>query len=195
MFLPSRPRLHCPQVRKADPGWLVAVAGFGEGLSFGAGATFEPVWLVYNEKATGDTVTFSWKQLAGGVFVVLTYVQIGAGYALAIGDINMKVTIGGSVVLDMDETFSIGLVHVMALGKYPFALGSLVFFPAVGVEYSICLSGNIAGTDFDSEDRKDFTDLFALGGAGIDIAVSRNVYVRILGLFGLQLDRQTVHRC
>ena len=168
----------------------VAVTGFGEGfLSAGVGATFEPVWWRLKEKPTGDTGTFSWSQLGGGAFVDLTYAQIGASYAMAVGDLKYKEKFGGMVFEDQ-QTFSLGLVQLTALGKYPFHLGSLVIFPAAGVEYNLCVSGKAGGVEFDAEDKKDFSNLFVLAGAGVDFAVAPKIYVRVLALFGYNLTAE-----
>jgi opacity protein-like surface antigen len=72
------------------------------------------------------------------------------------------------------------------LGKYPINLGSIVLFPAVGINYRATLvvkdnNGN------ELDDPGDYSALSVLLGAGLDYGIGENLYLRGEVLYGIRL--------
>ncbi|GHV88013.1 hypothetical protein AGMMS50267_03730 [Spirochaetia bacterium] len=145
------------------------------------------------------------------------YVYTDTGGATSYTTINDQSFFGG--YLFFDATYveaSIGLsssksggsqtdMQFSLLGKYPFSVGSVVFFPMLGVEYNMILAkengyGDKFGTQYyswyfyddgtETSEKVDISDLntfwFKLG-VGSDIPLSNKIYLRGEYLFGLAI--------
>jgi hypothetical protein len=58
----------------------------------------------------------------------------------------------------------INFLGLSAFIKYPFRLGTTYLFPVLGAEYVLALSGNIMDIEINAVQKRDFSDLYALGG-------------------------------
>ena len=114
----------------------------------------------------------------------MTYLQIEVGYRMFHG---AHETDTGYPDTDLDK-FSGSWVSFAAYGKIPLPLGSITFFPMVGVEYDSTLSGTFSdGTEWDSQTKSDQNEFWIKGGLGLDISVSPQVYIRPEFLVGYKL--------
>jgi len=106
---------------------------------------------------------------------------------------------GKSKYKNTSAFFSLGL-----LGKYPIELGSFTLFPMLGFEYNIFMSGKysseVNGVEVSSEkgsrsdlgDESSANDMFILQlGAGADINLTDNIYLRPSLLWGIDLHRNS----
>jgi len=86
-------------------------------------------------------------------------------------------------------------VNIGVLGKYPITAGRLKYYPVLGLEYAVSLSGRLKYADgteyvFDAVDnRPAATALSAFGvklGGGVDFGLNDRLYLRAEALYGVR---------
>ena len=100
---------------------------------------------------------------------------------------SYKIVSGGTTTYPApsDDHYAWGFLSFSVLGKYPFAVGPVTIFPLAGIEYdAILYRHDETGATLSTEGLGQFW--FRIG-AGSDITVYRNLYIRPIALFGLKL--------
>ncbi len=163
-------------------GLLITASAFAQwNISAGPVLYYSPFlqYESFNNAALGMDYDFSatFHMLEAGAVLDATYLQVGISVAFFLGGtysmegeyLGSPVDISGE---DLKNT-SITLLNISLLGKYPIELGSAVFWPAIGFQYSVKLAFEISGTDFtDTADALD--DFYILAGFGVDFPVAEN---------------------
>jgi hypothetical protein len=121
-----------------------------------------------------------------GAFADVTYAEVAVSLTSQIGNTRGEASGTGWGASVSGGEFDSQLLNLSAraLGKYPFTFGSLSVFPLVGVEYSANLSAkNVTAPSKASDFNAFYLDL----GAGLDYALTDKLYLRVEGLWGLNL--------
>jgi hypothetical protein len=122
-----------------------------------------------------------------GAFFDATYVQLSVGYAFTVAKSKVKITAGSSS-LESEGEVQANWMDIQALGKYPFkVVENIEVFPLVGIEYLHALSRKEEGTTIPEDSLKYLRDWYLLFGAGVDIGVAKNIYIRPSVLYGINL--------
>jgi hypothetical protein len=106
-----------------------------------------------------------------GGFFDATYVEIGLDFIFGSFKPNARGYTGDFELASTQFGFSI-------LGKFPFTIGPVAFFPLAGIDYQIFLSGKSNGSTLDrgdlSGDYGDMYDAFSLVlGLGLDFNLNK----------------------
>jgi len=158
-------------------------------VSIGIGGLFD--WSFNNGaelKYDNDKYYSGFRNLSFGGFIFfdLTYVEVEAGFTYGLlasveeTPSDSKTTKAGSVMQ----------VGASILGKYPFGFGKVTFFPLIGASYNAVLTAKDKdGSDYyDSlaESNKYLSQFGLLGGAGIDIDLTRSAFLRIEAMYHIR---------
>lgn len=130
--------------------------------------------------------------LGFGAFVDATYVRLSLDYGMALSrPAMMKVVVDGdadSESVDLPDDYSLSLLNIGLLGKYPISLGTITLWPALGILYSMVLSMDADGDgEADDLDDLDLNDFYISFGGGADISITSSLYVTISALFSWNL--------
>jgi hypothetical protein len=156
-------------------------------MSVGAGLGLEPESRRALDEAADTTETWRWTELVPSAFFDLTYAQIGLGYGLGVGRYK-QITQVGATTTEVERDYSLGFLQLSLLGQYPFIVKKLRLFPAAGFVFRVCLTGSMNGVEFDGTDKADFSNIHLQLGGGADYDLSETAYVRLLALFGINLN-------
>ncbi|MBN2533942.1 MAG: hypothetical protein JXB88_13715 [Spirochaetales bacterium] len=152
--------------------------------------------LVYELKYGLDE--YKWKTtntdtiLEFGAFVTSTYARLTVSYAMSLGGFEELRTVddGDETVTTTGypEDYTMSILNVELLGKYPIKLGSVVIWPAAGILYSMVLRLNL-GNGGEDEDLTNYTlnDLYLSFGCGADFTMTGNFFVTANALFSFNL--------
>jgi hypothetical protein len=164
---------------------VVAAGGvFAQGLALSAGAGGLFSYNFGGGVMDGDD-GISMPYLGGGFFAFFdaTYAEVNVG--MDFGSVTNK---GEGAMADFmdDVKSSVTNLNIGVLGKYPISLGSVVLFPAVGINYRATLGvKDEDGNEMD--DPGDFSALSILLGAGLDYGIGEKLYLRGEVLYGIRL--------
>jgi hypothetical protein len=167
---------------------LLCLATFAFAFDIGLGAS----GTYYMSSLKADMLGIPTETLITGIpinfmaFADAGYLQVSAGYRI-LNNYHLKGFANGVLVSEGDATFSLNYVSFAAYGKLPIGLGSITFFPMIGVEYDRAISGTSGGVTMTSQDLSDATEFWIKGGLGADIAVSPAFYVRPELIVGYKL--------
>lgn len=135
-------------------------------------------------------LNYSYQAISLRAFCDLTYVLLSVGYRTGVSRFTETVNaMGASASADFD--FSIDLLELRALAKYPFRVYSLTIWPMAGIEFADCLNGTVQGVNFSDQIKKDYSDISIIAGLGIEFKLSRQFYFRpsIIGGYNLTSQR------
>ncbi|TCW61890.1 hypothetical protein C5O22_03975 [Treponema sp. J25] len=154
-------------------------------MSFGLAGGFSPVWLKY------ESSSLKWERTDNtasvGVFFDATYVQLSVRYAFTVAKSKATATSGG-ITLESEGEVQANWLDIQALGKYPFkVMENIQAFPLVGIEYLYALSRKEESVTFPEDSLKYLRDWYLLVGAGVDIGLAKNIYIRPSVLYGINL--------
>jgi hypothetical protein len=121
-------------------------------------------------------------------FFDISYVEIGLYYAF--GSITQVVKYDGDK--ETDKGGNLGQFGFSLLGKYPIEAGSLVIWPALGVDYNMVLSYKYEGEKVlgDESASKWMSQFGILAGLGLDISITEKLFFRGSGMFHLRLPNK-----
>jgi TolB-like protein len=167
---------------------------FGIDISVGVGAIYAGGF--------GGGVAWSDGQVSmpysgGGVYLFVSHTYATAHAAYLSGGGRWESDNRYNDKYDLPNTQRIDL-NIGILGKYPITLWeNISVFPAAGLDYSVCASAKLVRNDgslytFNGKDGRqhatdDLNELWVRLGAGADIDINRNVYMRGEILYGTRL--------
>ena len=143
-----------------------------------AGVTVQYDHYNFTDSNSGISATDDRGNVAFGVFLDAIYLRAAVQYQRTLSG-TLAVSGYGSAAYP--SGFSISFVNFQVLAKYPFALGSVTFWPAVGMRYSHPLTMQIGGVDYLSDPNIDVADLYVSFGGGLDFSSGST----IIGIFAL----------
>ena len=180
-------------------GGAFAQMSFGGGvlldMSFGNGAK----WKVGNTEYKSNTNNTSF---GGFVFFDANYVEVDVSFAYG----SLRHVISPSIAGNdrNDNGGNVLQLGFSVLGKYPIHLGSLTVFPLVGINYNAVLSAKGPGLNkFESkypdpaDPKKDISVMSEssqfgiLGGIGLDVPFSNNLFFRAEALINLRFANKS----
>jgi len=167
------------------------------GNNFGGGVKLSVPFL-------GTLLEVTTPYAGGGFYGFLDaqYVEVSAGLMFCGGKTKVK----GDLFFDFDDDdfwdddddfwdddiefkTSGMLLNIGVLAKYPIAKSeSMTFFPAAGIEYSVCLSQKLE--DIKNDDAGDHSRLWFKFGGGADFALGEKAYLRTTLLYGIGLKNK-----
>jgi hypothetical protein len=120
-----------------------------------------------------------------GGFFDATYVEIGLDFIFGSFKPSSRKYFGDFELKSTQFGFSI-------LAKYPFTLGPMMFFPLVGIDYQIFLSGEANSDTLSRDDLGTYDDMydafsFAVG-VGLDYNLGGKLYLRGEALVNFKKD-------
>jgi opacity protein-like surface antigen len=158
-------------------------------LGFGGGSEIRIVVRGDGIINTENPVTTG---LGGFAFLDLTFARLGVAFGGGRTTTTHEVTILDQSAGDSpgapphEATTTFSALDLSLLAKYPFPLGAFTLFPLLGIDYRLVLSvKNEAGVELDKPG--DYSSLWFQGGAGLDFALTRVLYLRCELLYGLRL--------
>ncbi|MDR2591651.1 MAG: hypothetical protein LBC59_02455 [Chitinispirillales bacterium] len=163
----------------------VIANGFGGGLAWPGG---ERIGMPYS--VTGAYLFFD-----------AVYAELFFGYAAGDGQW------GSNSVRDKKELPSMPRAYINAgvFCKYPFRSPRITFFPLIGMEYGLSISGSLKFRNhneeipFDGQDNKpaaaSLSSLWGKFGAGFDFAMGKSVYLRTEAVYGVRGSNAFEHFC
>jgi len=160
---------------------FVAAGAFAQG-SIGGGLLFD--YSGNNGVSTsipsfGDLYS-GYRMTSFGGFIFYDYTYVEATVSFAYGSITTVMDVlGTSATEDGGSATQLGFT---LLGKYPIKLGSITFFPLLGINYNMVVSAS----DADGNSIDDAMDLSQFGiqtGVGLDFNLTESLYFRAEGLF------------
>ena len=163
-------------------------AGQGIGISAGAGGIMTGSFgggLEGTVLGIKSTVKLPYSGGGGYLFLDTTYAEFSFGF---LGSGGKTEATGAGIVSGMGDMSYVSL-NFGLLAKYPLALtGNLRFFPVLGIEFQRMLSVKSGDTKVDSLGREssDFNSFWFRAGAGLDLALTRNLYARLEALYGIR---------
>jgi opacity protein-like surface antigen len=138
-------------------------------------------------------------QTIGGLHAYFdaSFVEVGIGLGFGTGKWSGKLLLDGEEhyvegwtnISTLDYSFT--TFEISMLGKYnvPVREGMEVF-PAIGVEYSLCITADSDDKTDKKRDATDYSQFLIKLGVGYDYALSGNVYIRVLALYGIGLPNK-----
>jgi hypothetical protein len=139
------------------------------------------------------------------LFLDATFVQVAVDLGFGSGKYSSDFLVDGNPVpgysSTSDDLFSSTNLGISLLGKYNIPIREgMEAFPAVGVEYNLCLSTQVKdGTTKETSSYKDENGKDASGdfsqfaiklGVGYDYTINEKVFCRVLALYGLGFPTQ-----
>ena len=168
----------------------LATGAFATDVSFGIGASASYYSSDFTESFAGLTGDSAITKIPFNfiAYADMTYLQVAVGYRMFRGA-HEKDTNPISGVSETDfNRFSASYVSFAAYGKFPLQLGSVIFFPMIGVEYDMVIAGTYNdGTAWTSQTKSDQSEFWIKGGIGLDVPVSPQLYVRPELILGYKL--------
>ena len=175
---------------------MVTAGAFAFNLSVGGGLLFD-LSLNNGTKVDGVNNSIQNTSFGGFAFFDATYVEIDMSFAYGL----LKYNYSYDGMSRSGDYGNIMQLNFGVLGKFPFNLGVITLFPLLGVNYNVALSGKYASGvlisdglyyyDAGGESIENPMELMSqlgfLGGAGVDIFLSRSLYLRGEALFQLRL--------
>jgi hypothetical protein len=152
-----------------------------ERIGLGFLGSFAPLEGVYQTVAPPDGATnsaYTYETLGARMFFDFVYGEASAAYKAAITQLNTSVTASGTST-SQSVPFSVSVINVRLIGKYPFHLGFLTLFPLIGVAGDFCLSGSLNNASFTNDDKSDLSPWRILAGLGGDFTITQDLFVRI----------------
>lgn len=157
-------------------------------MSVGLTGGFSPVSIKYEDPSGSMEMTDN--AVSVGAFFDATYVQLSVGYAFTVAKSKVTITSGG-ITVGAEGEVQANWMDIQVFGKYPFkVVENIQVFPLVGIEYLHALSRNEEGITFPEDSLKYLRDWYLLFGAGVDIGVAKNIYIRPSVLYGFNLTAQ-----
>ena len=171
----------------------------GSWFSVGAGGCFLNDFGGGVEWGSGERMAMPYYGKGAYLFLDAAYAEISAGYAGGSGKwLSASVSNKGGLPTMRREYVNFGL-----LAKYPFSWGIVKYFPLLGVDYGLSVSGRVetaGGYDYEFDggsgeggdwrgERPGSDALSALWfkfGGGVDIDLGSRLYLRIAALYGLR---------
>lgn len=136
----------------------------------------------YTVSSSGVSFTDDRNNLVIGAFFDAIYARFIAEYQTMLSGTQSLAGISA----DYPSNSSISFVNLIALGKYPFQLGTTALWPAIGIRYSIPLTYTVSGTNYLSNSNADVADLYVCLGGGVDFALG-SVIVGLSAFYDLSL--------
>lgn len=175
---------------------VVCVTVFAQiDVSAGAHAGYLYADFTYKYKEDADNyLVFSQVDnvLGFGAFVDATYVRLNAEYAMSLNATQKTVLcVAGSKSessADSPDGYSMHLLNVFLLGKYPIALGPVTIWPTAGALYSMLLSWDNNGDGVDDDlSTVARNDVYVVAGCGIDFPITQQIFLTGSALFNWDL--------
>jgi hypothetical protein len=160
--------------------FLLAVSFAFAETSAGVVVTYTPLegdyqTVLYNGSTLTDNLTF--ELLGFKAFVDFTYVEASIGLDTSVGNLNESATYLG-VSGSQNFPWSVTILNIRLIGKYPFKLGSGALYPLVGLEKYFCLSGSESNVSFTSDEISDASPWWLMVGFGGDTNIAPKIYLR-----------------
>jgi len=166
-------------------------------LSAGGGAFFgSDFGGGFKASMMGESMSVETPYFGGGVygFFDLTYAELSIGYFMGQGKMKAKgMSDDGD---DSSETSKLQSLNFGVLLKYPFQISEkFTIFPLLGIDYQSVLSAKIDGKDIDEYTEgefkaKDFSALWFKFGAGADLSLTDQIYLRLNLLYGIRTENK-----
>jgi hypothetical protein len=159
-------------------------AGAGAAMTFGFGGGVE--W------PGGERVAMPYSAIGGYLFFDAVFAELAFGFATGSGQWTSENSESRDALPYMTRTY----INIGVFGKYPLIMRRATLFPLLGFDYEYVVSGGIKFAEGGDEAKLDGGDgkpeastlsnfWFKLG-AGVDFAVSRNIYLRGELIYGLR---------
>jgi len=170
-------------------GVLVSGSAYTQ-FSIGFGGTFTSAFDGgYEVSYMGIKAGLEVPYKGGGFYTFFDAKYAEASLGLFFGTIEMKPTgvsavLGDGISINIDVTS----LNIGFLGKFPFNLGPVTIFPAVGIEYNPVLAVKYEIPEMDQLlDADDFSNFWIKFGGGLDVALLEKLYLRGTILYGIRL--------
>jgi opacity protein-like surface antigen len=126
----------------------------------------------------------------GGIKVFFDFVYIETGLGITFGGGTTQYANPSAefypnepTTIDVERSFT--ALNFSLLGKYPIEItDNMLIFPAAGIDYMLVLSGKNGETDIVNAD--DDSAMWFKFGIGMDIAVSKAMFIRPMLLYGVR---------
>jgi len=164
---------------------LTAGGAFGQAkLSIGGGGYFTAAFGGgFKASAGEESAGMEFPYSGGGAFIFVDANYIEASIGFLYGAFSITGTgLSKSSSLDID----INSIALGVLGKYPINLGSIILFPAAGIEYNMVTSGKTGNVTI--SDAADLSHLWIKFGVGADFNLSSHLYIRATALYGIRFS-------
>jgi len=163
---------------------LAAGGAFGQTkLSVGGGGYFTAAFGGGFEASAGEvSAGMEFPYSGGGAFVFFDANYLEASIGFFLGTFSVA---GTGLLKSSGFDVDINSITVSVLGKYPINLGSIILFPAAGIEYNMVSSGKSGNVTF--TDAADLSHLWIKFGVGADYDLSSQIYIRATALYGIRL--------
>jgi len=159
----------------------IGLGGFFAG-DFGGGAAG-----ISSKEFKGTYSAMPWIGGGANAFFDASYAEIGVGFTFASGKFVSKDPEYGKQ--EDDEEYSLMYLNLSLLGKYPIYLDGLSIWPAAGIEYALCISGEYDGRDLFMYNTRytisDINQLWIKFGIGMDTPLNNVVFLRTKLLYGI----------
>jgi len=168
---------------------IVSAQEFKLSAGGGLGLESQNIGSKYSISAEETEFITSSTFLSFGVFFDATYALLTVEYAAQLGKSRAKsiATKPNSITVETDSELNLGYLDIGLVGKYPFTLSKEInIFPLLGFEYDI----NVAMKDknnLSAERKADLDEFYLLLGVGADFYLSKNLYLRPIVDFGINL--------
>jgi hypothetical protein len=160
---------------------IIPAALFAQDFKVGAGAKGGITFYNYNVSYSGLNVGENMTNLLAGAFLDLTYVRLDIDYEMFLSG-QVYTPFGTADIIDT----SIGYLDFTLLGKYPFKLGMIKLWPAVGARFALPLIYTMSGTNVLEDPTADLADFYIMAGGGVDIDLG-GVFITVQALYGFNL--------
>jgi len=160
---------------------FVGIGVFAQDLALSAGVQAGMSFYNLNDNFSSNDYGWNMTTFLGGVFFDATYIRLSADFQMGLGGqfyVNSTTT-------DFDS-LSVSYINLTLLGKYPFDLGGIKIWPAIGLRYALALNYEINGSDFLSASNADLSDFYIVGGVGMDYDLG-GLYITVQALYCLNL--------
>ena len=118
------------------------------------------------------------------VFFDAHYAEVNVGFAYGIINGIQSINTGAYKGRDSYSYYGGNMTHISfsLLGKFPINIGGLTFFPLVGLNYNLVLSGVINGSRLGEDNPYgvpgNLSQFGLLGGIGFDFSLSEKLFLR-----------------
>jgi len=158
-------------------------------LSAGVGGLFG---MSFETNEISDDVMYysnTFTGFGGYAFFDATYAQVQVGYLNSTRSIDAKV---GGAKQNMGDNYVYNFINLGVYGKYPFALTDKIsLFPQIGIEYNLLSTVTVGGKEYTVTNKSDWENLWLKAGAGLDIGLTEQLYLRIEALYGIKFDNES----
>ena len=171
-----------PLPEPSDPSRIRISAGAGAFIpgGFGGGVTW----------GNGEQVAMPYTGTGAYLFIDATYAEAFAGYSAGGGKWESANTDPNNL-----PNMWRSCLHAGVFAKYPFGAGRVTFFPLMGVDYELSISGKLQYADgehyvFNGENGRlgsnALSAMWVRLGGGVDFDMGRSVYLRSEFLYGMR---------